>query len=1013
MKDRDRTAMSALRSAVAALENAEAVDPGRLRPADVVAPVAAHPDIAGSLPGLWAAEVERHRLTAAQEEEILRAEVSDRISAAGGYEAAGHDEAAAGLRAEADVLIRFLPPAPATHSAVDDALRADIRLLTTLLGQTLVRSDGQVLLDLVEMVRGQAKQSGLSELPADVDHRLREMDLATTIKVVRAFTSYFHLANVTEQVHRGRTLLSRRATGGGWLEQTVARIRDAGVAPAAVAAAADSLAVRPVLTAHPTEAARRSILDKLRRVAELLDSPDTEVRRRRLAEAIELLWHTDELRIGRPDPLDEARNGIYYLEGLGRAAVGDVLDELREQLAGIGEELSNTGRPLSFGTWIGGDRDGNPHVTPATTLKVLQLQAEHGIALLLSLINDLRRELSVSERVSGASEKLLTRLTESLSQLPEVDPRYRRLNAEESYRLFLTCVGTRLQLTLNRLRRGLPHEPGRDYRDGEQLQADLALLHSSVREKQGGLLAAGAIDRLVRTASCTGLMLATMDVREHATKHHHAIGSLLDATGRLPHPYRELTRAQRFAELSAELLHPHTRISDTSALDADAASTLAVFETVGQALDRLGEQTVESYIVSMTQDADDILAAAALARQAGLVDLPTGIARIGFVPLLETPAELERADAILQQLLSDPAYRKLVSLRGDVQEVMLGYSDSNKAAGITTSQWQIHRAQRRARVVALRFGVRLRFFHGRGGSVGRGGGPTYEAVLALPRGSVDGQLKLTEQGEVISDKYALPILARDNLELLLAAALEATVLRPATGPLDEQGQHWAAVMDELSHAAQARYRELVEDPDLPAYFLASTPVEVLADLNMGSRPSRRPDSSAAIEGLRAIPWVFGWTQSRQIIPGWFGVGTALAADPGHLDTLREMYARWPFFRAFLSNVSMTLVKTDLAISARYVDRLVAPPLRRLFDMICAEHELTLAQVLQVTGESDLLSSDPVLRQTLRIRETYLEPLHHLQIELLARHRTGNADPLLARALQLTVNGIAAGLRNTG
>ncbi|MGI8627795.1 MAG: phosphoenolpyruvate carboxylase [Geodermatophilaceae bacterium] len=905
-------------------------------------------------------------------------------------------------------------PPPAPH-AVDVALRADIRLLTTLLGQTLVRSAGPELLELVELVRGQAKVGGLTDLPPAVDEQLRTMDLPTTIRVVRAFTSYFHLANVTEQVHRGRALLTQREQGGGWLERAVARIAEAGVPAEDIAATMGRLAVRPVLTAHPTEAARRSILDKLRRLADLLDQPESARRRRRLAEAVELLWHTDELRIGRPDPLDEARNGIYYLEGLGSAAVGDVLEELREQLATVAVRLPPDGRPLTFGTWIGGDRDGNPNITPATTLEVLRLQAGHGIALLVSLVNDLRRELSVSQRISGASAALLARLATSLDELPEVEPRYRRLNAEESYRLFLTCVGTRLLLTRTRLQRGARHVAGRDYRDGAELQADLVLLHASVRENQGELLATGAVDRLVRTAVCTGLLLATMDVREHADKHQHAVGQLLDRAGGSAGPYVALGRDQRLAALSKELAQPTAQPGQSPPLDAEAARTAAVFDTIAQALDSLGPQAVESYIVSMTQGADDVLAAVVLAREAGLVDLASGVARIGFVPLLETSAELQNADAILEALFTDPSYRHLVSLRGEVQEVMLGYSDSNKAAGITTSQWQIHRAQRRCRDLAARYGVRLRFFHGRGGSVGRGGGPTYDAVMALPHGAVDGELKLTEQGEVISDKYSLPVLARDNLELLVAASLEATMLRQAVGPHDEQGRRWDTVLDKVSGAAHASYRALVEDPDLPAYFLASTPVDVLADLHIGSRPARRPDSGADIDGLRAIPWVFGWTQSRQIIPGWFGVGTGLAAAAQQLSELREMYERWPFFRAFLGNVSMTLVKTDLSIAARYVGRLVDPSLRRLFETIKTEHALTVAQVLSVTGETELLASFPVLRQTLRIRETYLEPLHHLQIELLARQRADaeEKDPLLARALLLTVNGIAAGLRNTG
>jgi phosphoenolpyruvate carboxylase len=906
------------------------------------------------------------------------------------------------------------PPVTQPAAPPGDALRADIRMLTTMLGETLVRSEGAGLLDRVEVIRGQAKeQGGLAELPGDVNDRLRAMDLATTIRLVRAFTSYFHLANVTEQVHRGRELLRQREEAGGWIEQALGRIVAAGIDPAALSRDAERLAVRPVLTAHPTEAARRSILDKVRRIAELLDQPDSASRRHRLAEAVELMWQTDELRIDRPDPLDEARNGVYYLEGLGGTALGDVLTELRDQLATAGVVLPPESRPLTFGTWIGGDRDGNPNVTPTITLQVLELQAVHGIRLLLDLVDDLRRELSVSQRVSEALPELLDRLQVSLDELPEVEPRYRRLNAEEPYRLYLTCIRARLQLTLARVQRAGPHVPGRDYRDDRELRDDLRLLQRSVRERQGPLLADGAVDQLVRTAASTGLLLATMDVREHADKHHHAVGQLLDRTRELSFPYADLARHHRLAALSKELAGRRPLAGHPLPLDDQGARTAGTFDAIASALDVFGPQAVESYVISMTQGADDVLAAVVLAREAMLVDLAEGVARIGFVPLLETAEELERADVILEDLFSDPSYRRLVELRGDVQEVMLGYSDSNKAAGITTSQWQIHRAQRRARDVALRHGVRLRFFHGRGGSVGRGGGPTYEAIMALPNGAVDGEIKLTEQGEVISDKYALPVLARENLELLLAASLEATVLHRDARRSDEQGERWDAVMDQVSQAAHVRYRTLADDPDLPSYFVASTPVDLLAELHIGSRPSRRPDSGGGVEGLRAIPWVFGWTQSRQIVPGWFGVGSGLRAAAEHREVLREMYRAWPFFRAFLGNVSMTLAKTDLSLAARYVDRLVDPDLRRLFDVIGEEHALTVAEVLAITEESELLGSDPVLRQTLSTRETYLEPLHHLQIELLARQRAGESDPLLSRALLLTVNGIAAGLRNTG
>jgi phosphoenolpyruvate carboxylase len=903
------------------------------------------------------------------------------------------------------------------------ALRADIRELGDLLGRTLVRQEGPELFRLVEDVRQLIRSN--RQATAGL---LAELDSDSATKLVRAFLMYFHLANVAEQVHRSRELAALRAAKGGWLSQAVDRIAAAEVPGDELADELSRLAVRPVFTAHPTEAARRTVLSKIADVAELLDhralaGDDPAAQRRvsrRLEELIDLLWQTDELRIARPDVVDEARNAVYYFDELHRHAVPDVLETLCEQFGRLGFEPPLAARPLTFGTWIGGDRDGNPNVGPEATDQVLELQHEHGIRGALALIDELRNDLSTSIRISQVTPELRASLERDLTELPEVEPRYLRLNAEEPYRLKLTCVRLKLANTRARLADRRPHEPGRDYEGPEELIAELGLVRESLLEHRGGLIAEGRLERATRTIAAFGLQLATLDVREHASMLHRTVGELFDRLADEGAPYADLPAEDRRDLLARELTSRRPLAYQPAALSPEAARTFGAFEAIRQAQDRYGPGVVESYIVSMCRGPDDLLAAVVLAREAGLVDIHGGVARIGFVPLLETDVELRAADTILGGLLDDPSYRRVLALRGDIQEVMLGYSDSNKAAGVSTSQWEIHRAQQRLRDTAQPRGVRLRLFHGRGGTVGRGGGPTHAAILAQPPRTLDGEIKLTEQGEVISDKYLLPSLARENLELMLAAALESTVLhrRPRMSP--NTLRTWTETMELVSSAALESYRSLVEDPELAEYFLASTPVELLGELHLGSRPSRRADSDGGLDGLRAIPWVFGWTQSRQIVPGWFGVGSGLAAarEAGRGELLGGMQADWQFFRNFLSNVEMTLVKTDLEITERYVTRLVPQHLHRFLDTIRAEYELTVAELLLATGEDQPLGSNPTLATTLSVRDAYLAPIHELQIALIERWRPGHAaqrdpDPKLARALLLTVNGIAAGLRNTG
>ncbi len=901
---------------------------------------------------------------------------------------------------------------PARAETADAALRADIRRLGHQLGDTLVRQHGQALLDTVEEVRHLAQRlrqsGGPTGVTAELTDLLAGLDGDRAIHLVRAFTVYFHLANIAEQEHRIEDLNVGGSRAGNHFGQTVRSLLDSGVTAPEIGDLVNRSDFRPVFTAHPTEASRRSILNKLATIADLLkargDVRCTQIEReridRRIDEMIEAIWQTDEIRHERPDPFDEAKFVLYYLSQTVSEALPDLFDTIAATLGDIGEKMRPDHVPIRFGSWVGGDRDGNPNVSPDTTVAVLDLQRDRAIALLISEIKQLSDDASMSGRLYQVSEEMEQMVAQDTAEHSDVLTPARLL---EPYRLHCAVIEKRLLATRDR--------GAEAYASPDQLMSELAAMDRSLRSHGGALIADGRLARVRRIVSAIGFHFASLDIREHSARHHEALAALFEPLGVA---YGDMTPKERLDRLVKEL---DSRRPLAPPQGHNEHDNLTLFRTLRSIMDRDGDEVIDAYIVSMTRGVDDILAPVLLAREVGLVDLGQDVARLDFVPLFETIEDLESIGSTLRTLFRNTSYRHLLTLRGNEQEVMVGYSDSNKDGGITTSQWEIHKALRMIQEVAEEAGVRIRVFHGRGGTIGRGGGPTHASILSQPPGVVDGEIKLTEQGEVIADKYGLPAIARRNLNLAISALLESSLAHKAPRHDKMSITAWYDIMEQVSSAAFRAYRQFVETPGLPEYFTTSTPVEELGSMNIGSRPARRSAAKAGIADLRAIPWVFGWTQSRQIIPGWFGAGTGLRAamEVGHEEDLRRMYAEWHFFSTFVSNVEMTLAKTDLAIARHYVERLVDPKLHHLFDQVVEEHTLTMEMITSIT-ETELLSDKPMLRRTLEVRDAYLDPISVLQVELLTRSRrekSRDRNDQMQRALLLSINGIAAGLRNTG
>jgi phosphoenolpyruvate carboxylase len=906
-----------------------------------------------------------------------------------------------------------------------EPMREDIRLLGTILGDTVREQNGDEVFDLVERARIASFRVRRSEIErAEVAQLFDGIDIHRAIPVIRAFSHFALLANVAEDIHRERRRAIHVNAGDPPQDSTLAatyqKLDSAHLDAATVAESLTGALVSPVITAHPTETRRRTVFDAQHHITRLMrlhahghtetddgSNIDTELRRQVLT-----LWQTALVRLARLQISDEIAVGLRYYQAAFFDVVPKVNAEVRDALRRRWPDADLLNEPiLRPGSWIGGDRDGNPNVTADVVRLATGSAAYTALGRYTAELTALEQELSMSSRLVAVTDEL-SKLAEACDEPARGDEPYRRALRVIHGRLTATAAQILDQEPDNLLDLGLsPYET-----PGEML-ADLNTVDASLRANGSALLADDRLSRLREAVHVFGFHLSGLDMRQNSDVHEEVVAELLAWSG--VHPdYCSLSEDERVNILADELSTRRPLVGDREQLSELARKELAIVTAGARAVAIYGPPAVPNYIISMCRSVSDLLEAGILLKECGLLDASGSepYCPVGIVPLFETIDDLRHGASILEAALDLPVYQSIVRARSDSQEVMLGYSDSNKDGGYLAANWALYRAELDLVESARKTGIRLRLFHGRGGTVGRGGGPSYEAILAQPPGAVNGSLRLTEQGEVIAAKYAEPQMAQRNLETLLAATLESTLL-DVEGLGDAAGPAYE-ILDELADRAQRAYSELVHDTEgFVDYFLQSTPVSEIGSLNVGSRPtSRKPTSS--ISDLRAIPWVMAWSQSRVMLPGWYGTGSAIedwiAGGDGRLEKLRDLYQRWPFFQTVLSNMAQVLAKTDLGLAARYAELVEDVSLRRrVFDKIAAEHQRSINAHKLITGQDNLLADNPALARSVFNRFPYLEPLNHLQVELLRRYRSGDDDELVQRGILLTMNGLASALRNSG
>ena len=918
----------------------------------------------------------------------------------------------------------------------------DIRLLGRILGDVIRVQEGPEAYELVEQIRKLSvafRRDADQEADRALKKLLKSLPGDRAVSVIRAFTYFSHLANLAEDRHhiRRRAIHERAGhTQEGSIDVALQRLRWAGITPKSISDMLATSFVSPVLTAHPTEVQRQSILDAERDIAHLLTERDAIKARAAAVNAakdalspkelaanelhmrarVMQLWQTRLLRFTKLTVADEIENALSYYEATFLREIPKLYAELEEALPG--QPIASF---LRMGQWIGGDRDGNPNVTANTLEHALTRQSDVALRHYLTEVHFLGGELSLSAMLVPFGPEMLA--------LAQRSPDTNEHRQDEPYRRALTGIYARLAATLKALTGGdaarhavAPQNP---YASAEDFLADLRTIEASLCSHHAEAVAAQRLHPLIRAVEVFGFHLATVDLRQSSDKHEEVVAELLTAA-RVEKHYSQLDENAKQALLLGLLNDARPLRVQGADYSAHALSELAIFEMARRMLNSFGKQAIRHYIISHTETVSDLLEVLLLQKEVGLLrgtlDAQAHNDLI-VVPLFETIEDLRNAAPIMRDFYALPGVAALIARSGGEQDIMLGYSDSNKDGGIFTSNWELYRAEialvELFDEIALKHAIQLRMFHGRGGTVGRGGGPSYQAILAQPPGTVRGQIRLTEQGEVIGSKYANPEIGRRNLETLVAATLEATLLQP-TKPATRD---FLAAAASLSQHSMAAYRALVyETPGFTEYFFSSTPLREIAELNIGSRPASRK-ALQRIEDLRAIPWGFSWGQCRLTLPGWLGFGSAVAAfldkpdaaeRKAALALLQKMYRQWPFFRTLLSNMDMVLAKSDLALASRYAELVSDVRLRKkIFAAIEAEWHRTADALAQITGEKNRLASNPALDRSIRHRFPYIDPLHHLQVELIRRYRAGLADERVQRGIHISINGIAAGLRNTG